>query len=352
MQTTKNQKGNIIKKIPIPQSQAEWLTNRHELGIGGSEIGAVLGLNHYVSPLQVFYHKCRKAPIINPHRVETLWGHLHEPTIAKLWQYYEGTDDSILANYQNNKKIRKCQKVNAMFQNSKYDWLFANVDRIILKSAHTPRGILEIKTISGFVTRQYLNGIPSNYVMQVIAYMLVLELEYAEIAILEDGRYLKVYPIALEDCKNIVDKLLAQTKEFWQRVEEARKILVQNDLYDGDDISQEGIMAIGYLEPEIVGMISEQEFLKTQYRLDKENAITYGDAQDFKLLKDWVSVKDKIATLEKDETKYKNQIIHRFAQQEKLYFSESEYATFKENVKGHKSLKISTDLQAKLQQNE
>ena len=47
----------MYKKIPISKmDKGEWLALR-KTGIGGSDAGAVCGLNPYSSPMEVFYDK-------------------------------------------------------------------------------------------------------------------------------------------------------------------------------------------------------------------------------------------------------------------------------------------------------
>ncbi len=47
----------MVRKIPIKElSREEWLKKR-KCGIGGSDAGAVCGMNPYISPMDVFQDK-------------------------------------------------------------------------------------------------------------------------------------------------------------------------------------------------------------------------------------------------------------------------------------------------------
>jgi putative phage-type endonuclease len=81
----------------------EWYSFRKN-GIGGSEIGTILGLNKYDTVVRVFHEK---AGTVEPRKEDNqfmFWGREMEDKIADIWRYYDGTDDGYIENYKNKKK--------------------------------------------------------------------------------------------------------------------------------------------------------------------------------------------------------------------------------------------------------
>lgn len=59
------------------------------------------------------------------------------------------------------------------------------------------RGVLEIKTISGYNADKWEGGIPPYYIAQIQLYMLVLGYDYGQFAFLKDGRHMDVLLLRL-----------------------------------------------------------------------------------------------------------------------------------------------------------
>lgn len=95
-------------------TKQEWLDKRRS-GIGGSDVAAVLGLNPYRTPLDVYSSK------VNPVKEETSesahFGILLEDLVSKEFQRRTGM---------------KAQKVNHMFRDPEHDWMIANIDRALV----------------------------------------------------------------------------------------------------------------------------------------------------------------------------------------------------------------------------
>src|SRR5690242_12186881 len=105
-----NSKLKLVSTVGM--SKQQWLNFRMN-GIGGSEVGTILGLNQYQSNVELFYKKLGEVPD-EPDNLHMFWGREHEDTIADKWQYYDPNDRDP-ANYIFNKNeekiIRKCRRV-------------------------------------------------------------------------------------------------------------------------------------------------------------------------------------------------------------------------------------------------
>lgn len=252
--------------IPTAQmSREDWLSYRHD-GLGASEVGTVLGLDDYMSSLELFYYKIGEIARFDTETIFSFMGRYHEETIADLWQYWEGDEETMIANYKAGKIVRRCQRVNAFVRNPEYPWLYVSLDRKINKTETRGEGSLELKTISGFEADKWESGLPPKYVVQLNTQTLVGEFEFGEMAILQDGRRFFVLPF--ENSKTIQETIIKKTKEFWLRVLEGRKLVNEKYLAAQNfNIIKEGALSIEIdkLAPEPDGTLVYADFLKKRY---------------------------------------------------------------------------------------
>jgi putative phage-type endonuclease len=205
----------------IPQHSPAWFEYRKS-GIGGSEGATVLALNKYDTVTRTFYEKIGQIPPRQIDNAKMFFGRYMEDNIAELWKYYDGTPEGWIENYKNKKIIRDCRAVNGFVVNPSYPWLFASLDRVMNKKGGInlltgeplkTEAVLEIKTLSYWSSQMWTDGIPISYLIQVHIYMIILETDYAEIAILKDGNEFMVEKIQRDEdlCKKIIDI----SKQFW-----------------------------------------------------------------------------------------------------------------------------------------
>ena len=212
----------IITRIQ-PHTDA-WFEYRRS-GIGGSELATVLGLNKYDTVTRTFYEKINA---IEPRKIDNskmFFGRYMEDKIAELWQYYDGTSEGWIDNYKNDKIIRQCRNVNGIVVNPSYPWLFASLDRVMnIKGGINlltgeplkTEAVLEIKTLSYWSSQMWQDGIPISYLIQVHVYMIILECDYAEIAILKDGNEFMVEKIQRDNA--LCEKIIEISKSFWYKL--------------------------------------------------------------------------------------------------------------------------------------
>lgn len=97
------------------EQRAAWLEGRRT-GIGGSDVAAVLGLNPWKTPLDVWNDKLGLSEdkgMSEP----AYWGTVLEDTVAKEFQLRTG---------------KRVQKVSHQFADPENDWAIANIDRAII----------------------------------------------------------------------------------------------------------------------------------------------------------------------------------------------------------------------------
>jgi len=212
----------IITRIQ-PQTDA-WFKFR-ESGIGGSEAATVLGLNKYDTVTRTYYEKIGAIEPRKFDNAKMFFGRYMEDNIAELWKYYDGTPEGWIENYKNKKIIRDCRAVNGLVVNPKYPWLFGSFDRVqnikgginlLTGEPLKTEAVLEIKTLSYWSSQMWEGGIPLSYLIQIHVYMIILECDYAEIAILKDGNEFTVEKYQREE--SLCEKIINITQSFWEKL--------------------------------------------------------------------------------------------------------------------------------------
>jgi putative phage-type endonuclease len=333
----------MLKLINISKEQdyQGWLNYRNE-GIGASEVGTIMGLNPYKSATELFYQKVGVIPQKAIDNISMFMGNTLEPIVANLWEYFDGSDESLIENGRNKTKVKHCQELEGYITNDKYPHLFFSPDRLILdnpkKKGYTlgksvggvrtlklknTKGILEIKTISGFASKQWEGGVPPSYVIQLMTYMIGLEKEYGEIVFLEDGRKLSVYPIEYNEA--IAQNIIDSTTEFWDRVTLAKQDLENVHLY----------------EPEPDGTTAYEKFIGEKNTEVSERVIE-GTEELYKKAVEHKSIVKSIDELEYQAREITNWFKNFMGDSQEISFGTQGKITWKATVKGNRLFKNST----------
>lgn len=172
----------------------DWLKYRKR-GIGGSDAGAVCGLNPYHSAMAVYLDKTTdEIEMIDNEAMRQ--GREFEDYVARRFMEASG------------KKVRRA---NAMFYHEEYPFMIADVDRMIVGE----NAGLECKTASPFMADKWKDGqIPMHYQLQCYHYMAVCNAECWYIAVLIYGREFKFYRIDRD--KELINNLIEIEKDFWE----------------------------------------------------------------------------------------------------------------------------------------
>ena len=144
----------MYTKIPVADmGREEWLELR-KTGIGGSDAGAVCGLNPYSSPMKVYRDKTGGvAEELDNESVRQ--GHDLEEYVARRFTEATGL---------------KVRRSNYMYRSTENPFMIADVDRLVVGEDAG----LECKTASACNADKWKDGdIPLHYVMQCCHYMAV-----------------------------------------------------------------------------------------------------------------------------------------------------------------------------------
>lgn len=325
------------KLILIPtreMSPDDWLRYR-KTGIGASDVSTVMGLNPYKSSIEFFYEQLNQGISYNIENMAMFMGTETEAFIANLWQYWDGSEESLINNYRNKKIVRRCHRVNAYVRNPDYPWLFVSLDRVINKTETMPEGALEIKNMSGYSVDKWEHGIPPGHVVQVQTQTTVCEFIHGELATLVDGRKFDCLPFQHDS--SISESILRITKAFWERVTEGRKISTKlfeaktNFNYKLVDTLQGELQQ---LEPEPDGSDAYLNFLKEKYKI-AEPGERSGTPEQLETAIKHAQKLEEIKKIEEEKKLHESILKNEFRDEfDKMTFGEKGFVSWKTNVKG------------------
>lgn len=175
-------------------SREDWLLYRKQ-GIGGSDAGAICGLNPYRTAIQVYQDKISDvSEDIDNEAMRQ--GREFEDYVAR--RFMEATG----------KKVRRA---NAMFRSDEHPFMLADVDRMIIGE----NAGLECKTASPYMADKWKDGkIPLSYEIQCHHYMVVCGADAWYIAVLIYGREFKYYKIERDE--ELIADLIRVEQDFWE----------------------------------------------------------------------------------------------------------------------------------------
>jgi putative phage-type endonuclease len=329
----------MITRVNIPKENYDaWLEFRTN-GIGASEVGTILGLNPYKSAAELFYQKIGKIPQKIEENIAMFMGNRLESVVGELWEYYSEDEATFISNFNNGKKTRGYRTIEGYLINDKYPHLFFSPDGLICNDSkldayeiegekvtfENTKGILEIKTISGFASKQWEGGVPPSYVVQIMTYMLGLDVNYGEIAFFEDGRKLSVTELSRNEA--ICHEIVTKTTEFWERVLAARQDMENCELY----------------EPEPEGTTAYESFLNKKYS-ESESKTIQGTDEYYQWAHMHKMLLDEAKEKESESLEYSNKIKNLMKDHDTLDFGTGGKVTWKTNARGFRTFKNSIKL--------
>lgn len=145
--------------------------------IGGSDVGAILGVNPYKSIIDVYIDKTEGSTFKG--NEATHWGHMLESVVMKEFASKHNELEVYEAPYS-----------------IVGEYVIANVDGVVRSKETGEYGILEIKTTNAFNSKAWEEDeIPQSYYAQVQHYLSMTGYTYAYIAVLIGGQKYKEFYI-------------------------------------------------------------------------------------------------------------------------------------------------------------
>lgn len=196
-----------------PKTKEEWLRCRCN-GIGGSDAGAILGVNKYKSNLELWQEKTGAK--------------IKQFTGNPATEYGKSAEQHIRELFLLDNPLYSCEYYEyRMYANNDYNFIYATLDGELMDEKGK-RGVLEIKTTTIRNSKQWdewENKIPDNYYAQVLHQLLATGWDYVWLRAYiryHKGDDLRVtirdYYINRDDVIEDMEELEKQEIIFWRNV--------------------------------------------------------------------------------------------------------------------------------------
>lgn len=260
------------KFTPVEQDKdpEKWLELR-TIGIGGSDVGAIMGMNKYASPLTIYLSKKNVEGFKG--NAATEWGHILEEPIRKKAAEELGIE--IIS-------------VPGMYTSNDIPYMNANIDGLCHAENQVTIGGETVEGLGGFEIKTSTSGegfeddeIPDSYYCQVQHYMAVTNLPWFILtAFFLNTKTVRHYVIRRND-EFIYEKIIPAEKDFWENYVLANQA------------------------PEPLGIDSEEEYVKN---LPIAETVIL-DEETENLIAKRMEVQKQIKELEQKESALKDSII-------------------------------------------
>lgn len=178
----------------LDMTRDEWIKLRRK-GLGGSDAAAIIGLDRYRSPFDVYADKLGLKPE-EPDNEAMRQGRDLEHYVAERFMETTG------------KKVRRR---NAMLQHPEHTFMIANIDRWVIGE----NAGLECKTTSILNRTKFAQGeFPPNHYVQCVHYMAVTGAERWYLAVLVLNKGFHVFTIERDEAE--IQALIEAEKYFWE----------------------------------------------------------------------------------------------------------------------------------------
>lgn len=254
------------------EDKLKWLKERQK-GIGGSDVGAILGINKWKSPFEVYIDKTEEITEIKEAGEAAYWGSILEDQVAKEFALRTG------------KKVRKD---NRHLIHKKYKFMTANIDRRIVSE----NAILECKTVNSFGAKEWEGEeVPPSYIVQCQHYLEVTGCEKCYIAVLIGGQKFMFKEILRDD--ELIAMIIEKENDFWL-----------NHVEKG-------------IPPAIDGSESAAKYINNKFN-SSDSSLEISLKSEYKEhIEDYFSLKDKIKALEYCVKEIENNIKNELGNAEK-----------------------------------
>ncbi|MDU4882969.1 YqaJ viral recombinase family protein [uncultured Clostridium sp.] len=251
----------------------EWLKER-QCGIGGSDVGAIVGVNKYKTQFEVYIEKTEPITEVKEQSESAYFGDIFEDIVAKEFEKRTGL------------KVRRDRK---HYKHKEYPFMVANIDRKIVGQ----NAILECKTANQYLLKEWEDEeIPASYLLQVQHYLAVTGADKGYIAVLVGGQKFIWKEVPRDE--ELIEMIIQLEKDFWSLVE-------------------------AKTPPALDGSSAAEKYLRERYKDVEENkAIELGFEYKDKI-KTYLDMKKELKAFENKIQELENQIKFEIGNAEYAY---------------------------------
>lgn len=254
-------------------NKLEWLKER-QCGIGGSDVGAIAGVNKYKTPFEVYIEKTEPITEVKEQSESAYFGDIFEDIVAKEFEKRTGL------------KVRRDRK---HYKHKEYPFMVANIDRRVVGE----NAILECKTANQYLLKEWEDEeIPASYLLQVQHYLAVIGADRGYIAVLIGGQKFIWKEVPRDE--ELIQMIIQLESDFWSLVE-------------------------AKTPPALDGSSAAEKYLKERYKEVEENkSIELGFEYKDKI-KTYLEMKKQLKDFEKQVNELENQIKFEIGNAEYAY---------------------------------
>lgn len=338
-----------IKKLRLKEHSAAWHNQRSKT-IGGSDVGAILSIpSAFTTKLKLYMEKIGEPVKKFEGNSDTMTGTELEPFIVSLynfWNFETNSYEECLRNKQKNKRFQYTRKDKATFINSKYPWLHANTDALIIKDKRG-KGILEVKNSKKMVCRSYEGMVNPAYEVQIQDYLLVTERDFCDIIIFLDGCDAIVKTYYPDEKKQ--EKILEETYAFNEIIQIARDVKKKYgiDHYynkkESDFTSKqlEGVAILQSLEPDMHEC--DLDWVKDIMKPDPVFSTVAGTEEVLKMAQDYLVWSSEAKRAESQKKRLQALLIKELCGAHEITFNHGKI-TYRPDSRGRRSFYVSPKL--------
>lgn len=181
-------------------NREQWLAMRKN-SIGGSEIAAVLGMNRWKTPFQVWAEKTGRIESSVQQSESMYWGIVMESVLREEFAKRTGY------------AVKEAHYIFASIDNP---FMTANIDGYV-DLGNGEYAVLEIKTAGNYAESDWNDGCPIEYYLQVQHYLYITGMFKAFIAVLIGGNQFKY--IEVDRDEDTIKTIVCCAKQFWNLVQ-------------------------------------------------------------------------------------------------------------------------------------
>ncbi|QWD18359.1 hypothetical protein G6696_01710 [Polynucleobacter paneuropaeus] len=169
--------------------------------LGGSDIGGILGVSRFRTPLEVWLEKTGKE-VATKDSLPLRFGSFAESFIAD--EYARATSHQLLHD-------------DSAHIHPQYSYFSAHIDRFVLDENKFPIKILECKTANAYAKSKWgqvgSDEVPLSYLAQVAWYQAITDIDQADLAVLFSNSDFRIYSI--ERDKALEGLIIQKADYFW-----------------------------------------------------------------------------------------------------------------------------------------
>nr|WP_312290843.1 YqaJ viral recombinase family protein [Clostridium chromiireducens] len=241
-------------------------------GIGGSDVGAIMGVNRHKSIFEIFAEKI-SDDILEEISLKPSYKNIAESA------YWGETLKEVNAKEYTVRTGKKVRKENKILIDSEYDFMRANIDRKVIGE----NSILMCKTSSVFSAKEYEGEeIPANFILQCQHNMRVSGADKCYIASLIGGQRFVIKEIERDD--ELINMIIEKEKDFWYN------------------------HVLKRIPPLIDGSLSAAKYIDGKYK-NSEKGLEVTLHEDYtNMLTEYTKIKDSIQNLDQQLKQIENNI--------------------------------------------